>query len=42
MGNTYIFNKPGTYTYYEFKKQNVEKDEELIKKLIINGSREDG
>ena len=31
MGNTYIFNKPGTYTYYEFKKQNVEKDEELIK-----------
>ena len=31
VGNTYIFNKPGTYTYYEFKKQNVEKDEELIK-----------
>ena len=31
VGNTYIFNKPGTYTYYEFKKQNVEQDEELIK-----------
>ncbi|MCI5542733.1 MAG: ATP-binding cassette domain-containing protein, partial [Mollicutes bacterium] len=31
VGNTYIFNKAGTYTYYEFKKQNVEKDEELIK-----------